>query len=487
MLERVERGVRRAGRAVPEGVAAPVEGAYADARRQIRERRADRAFGERDAGVTSSLSADAPDHVVVVVVDALRADALDSDLTPFLSSLSGTDAVAPATWTYPSVTSLLSGRYPHDHRAIRRSDAFENSVADITGLPPQSDAPLVADHLDAAGYDTYGAFGFVVPFLALRGRFARHRLYDDADAHRLLSDHAAWLADRRDGRTFSYLHLSDLHEPVEPPRAYADEHDVDLSIPDIEGWDHEDVVDATPTVERYRRHRRRLYDAAVEYADNRLAAHYRRITDLAGDVAFVVTGDHGEGFWERARFHADHFADPRPAYCVGHGGAPYEAITRVPVRVAGFDLAGADRPTSLVDIAPTVRAAVAGDAPRGDADPNAAGVPLGASVPDDRIRLVEGARYGYEKKAAYADGSKLVVSRGDDVSVAFSLPEEAETTLPSEESSRLSDALPPWPGAGDAAEGVSVGSRTESDDAATDTRREVSGDVARQLERLGYR
>ncbi|WP_227352664.1 sulfatase-like hydrolase/transferase [Haladaptatus salinisoli] len=473
MRQRVERGVRRV---VPDGVADSVEGAYAAARRGIRARRANRSFERRDAGDPTSPAADAPDHVVLVVVDALRADALDAERTPFLSSLDGTDAVAPATWTFPSVTSLLSGTYPHDHGAMRRSDDYENSVADVTGLPPQSDVPLLADHLDAAGYRTYGAFGFVVPFLALRGRFAEHRLYADADARRLLADHAEWLADRRDDRTFSYLHLADLHEPVEPPAPYAAEHDVDTSIPDIEGWNYEDVVTSTPTADRYRRNRRRLYEAAVEYADDRLAAHHRRVADLVDDAAFVVTGDHGEGFWERARFHADTFADPRPAYCVGHGGAPHEAVTRVPVRTDGFAVAGTDRPTSLVDIAPTVlRAATGEDGVGGDssadADPDAGGVPLDEPVPDDRIRLVEGTRYGYEKKAVYADGWKLMVSRGDDASVGFSLPSETETTIPPDAATRLSDALPPWPTSGDAAA----------------VRDDVAGDVARRLERLGYR
>jgi hypothetical protein len=479
MIDRIGRRVRRV---VPDGVTAPLDDASADARRRVRERRADRTFERRDARTeTASLASDAPGHVVCVVADALRADALDPDLTPFLSSLAGTDAVAPATWTYPSVTSLLSGTYPHVHGAMRRSDSYENSVADVAGLPPQSEATLLTDRLDALGYDTYGAFGFVVPFLALRGRFDRHVLYDDADAGRLLSDHLAWLSDRRDGRTFSYLHLADLHEPVDPPRAYRDERGVE-DVPGVEGWRHEDVVESTPTVDRFRENRRRLYDAAVEYADNRLAAYHRRATDVVDDVRFVFTADHGEGFWERARFHADRFADPRPAYCVGHGGGPYEAITRVPVRVDGFELAGDDRPTSLVDIAPTVLSAVAGGRPAAFGDPDgdgedgtdAVGVPLGRSVPTDRIRLVEGTRYGYEKKAAYADGRKLVVSRGDDVSVGFSLPDEEVTALPPEATSRLSDALPPWPGEGDAA-------------ADADARRDVPGDVARRLERLGYR
>lgn len=41
-------------------------------------------------------SVDAPEHVLLVVVDAMRGDVIESDRTPFLDSLSGTtEAVAP--------------------------------------------------------------------------------------------------------------------------------------------------------------------------------------------------------------------------------------------------------------------------------------------------------------------------------------------------------------------------------------------------------
>lgn len=279
---------------------------------RCRERRADRAFRERPTP-TATAGPDAPDHVVVAVVDCLRADALDAP-TPFLDGLDGRDAVTPSTWTFPAVTSLLTGRYPHGHGAIRRTDDFESSVADVTGLPPQSRAPTVSERFAAAGYDTYGGFGMVVPFLALSGRFRTHRLHDDAPADRVLGEHLSWLRERRDGRTFSYLHLADLHEPVDPPPEYRRARGVDASIPGLPGWRHEDVVADTPAVERYRDHRRRLYRAAVEYVDNRLAAYHRRASDLAGDLATVVVGDHGEGFWERAAHAAANFADSRPAY-----------------------------------------------------------------------------------------------------------------------------------------------------------------------------
>lgn len=487
-----------------------------------RERRADRAFRERaDGRPDRSPDPDAPRHVVCVVVDALRADAVDPAYAPFLDDVVDVAAISPSTWTFPAVTSLLSGTYPHRHGATRSTDGFEDSVADVTPLPEPTEATLLPDALAEAGYATYGAFGFVVPFLALEGHFATHRLYDDAPAGEILADHADWLASHREQPTFSYLHLADLHEPVDPPDGYLTAHEVDEGIPGVDSWRHEDVVEPTPTVERYRDHRRRLYRAAVEHVDNRLAAHRRRVDDLLGsgsggdggraggeaDVAHVVTADHGEGFWERAELHAGRFADPRPAYCVGHGGPPWEPVVRVPLGVSGLDVAvSPDRRTSLVDVAPTVAQAVGvelgGNAAPGPVD----GVALSEPVPDDRRVLVEGARYGYEKKAVYGDGHKLIASRGDDEALALSLPDGEAVDVPDAVEASLRESLPPWPGErgegserGEGGEKDEEGDeRHERDETDVDVEgdggdgrsdgdgRSVAPDVEERLERLGY-
>ncbi|GAB3670224.1 sulfatase-like hydrolase/transferase [Halopiger thermotolerans] len=484
-------------------------------RDRVRTWRADREFRRRvdadtSAGAAAELVDDAPQHVVVVVVDALRADAVDSSTTPHLASMLGTAAVSPSTWTFPAVASLLSGRYPHDHGAIRRVDDFEHSVADMTGLPPQprSDCRLLPERLAEAGYRTRGVFSMIVPFLALSGRFGSHELYRDASADRVLSNHLEWLADRRDERTFSYVHLGDLHEPVDPPADYWDARDVDETIPDVRTWRFEDVADpsASPTVERYRTHRRRLYRAAAEYVDNRLSAFRTRADELLPETLVVVCGDHGEAFWEHAAFAADRFADPRPAYCVGHGGAPYEAVARVPLCVGGTSAAAdriregdaalesaSNRPDpdgrrSLIDVAPTVLEAVGLPAPSG-----VAGTSLAASVEDRRL-LVESARYGYEKKAVYDGDRKLLVSAGDGVVAGFSLPEETPCTLADDREAALLEALPSWPGArskpradADAAAEPGDGPAPDGDSAGRPAEREVSRDVQRRLDRLGYR
>jgi arylsulfatase A-like enzyme len=462
------------------------------ARDRLRTQRADQEFRHRSITDVEP-AVNAPRHVVCVVVDALRADTVDESLTPYLASLSGTAAVSPSTWTFPAVTALLSGRYPHAHGAVRRVDGFEDSVADVTSLPPRPDPAirLLPERLAGAGYRTRGTFAMIVPFLALSGRFDSHVLYRDAPAERLLADHLEWLTDHRDERTFSYVHLGDLHEPVDPPADYWMTHEVDETIPDVRTWRFEDVVEPSPTVERYRVHRRRLYRAAAEYVDNRVSSFRTRADELLSETLFVVAGDHGEAFWEHAAFHADRFADPRPAYCVGHGGAPYESVTRVPLCVDGSAIetetvAGIERGTdipaafgssasgedgerrSLIDVAPTVLEAVGLDVPS-DLDGTAVTSPV-----DDRRLLVESARYGYEKRAVYDGDLKLIASRGDDVTVGLSLPDETPLTLSPERETELLEALPSWPSAEAAADGRDDG-------------RTISWDVERRLDQLGYR
>lgn len=257
----------------------------------------------------------------------------------------------------------------------------------------------------------------------------------------MLADHLEWLADRHEDRTFSRVHLGDLHEPVDPPADYWGACDVDEMIPDIRTWRFEDVANpsVSPTVERYRIHRRRLYWAAAEYVDNRLSAFQTCADEPLPETLVVVCGDRSEAFWEHAAFAADWFADPRLAYCVGHGGAPYEAVTRVPLCVGGTS-AAVDRThegdTDLESASNRPRrSALANrhrtDDPRGGRPPRSVARRRNVArhAREDRRLLVESDRYGYETKAVYDGDRKLSVSAGDDVIAGFSLSKETPCTL----------------------------------------------------------
>ena len=410
---------------------------------RFQEFQADRSFARKVCPTVKKRS-EASDHIICIVVDGLRADTVTEDETTYVGGLSGTTAVAPATWTFPSVSSLLTGQYPHQHGAIRQSDAPTKSDDEGMTLPPKipDDLATLPEYLAGVGYDTYGAFGFQMPFLAASGRFGTHKLYRNGKASEILGDYLKWLDDRQDGTTFAYLHLSDPHEPVLPPKRYARSHNVDLDIPHISQWNYTDTSEGKDA-RRYRTHRKRLYEAAVEYVDDELKTFFDQISKrLNSEPTVIVTGDHGEAFWEHSSFEAEQFYHPRSEYCVGHGGTPYESVIRVPLCTAGitFD----SDPASLIDIAPTILDEVAAWVPD-----EMAGYSHRRDIPEDRILLAESTYFGYEKKAVTMGDWKLIVSIGDDRRIGFSLPEEIPTKLPEEIQTTLEAELPPWPDGGE--------------------------------------
>lgn len=419
-------------------------------------RRADAAFARRELRDRTP-AADAPEHVVCVVVDALRADHVDDEATPFLAGLDGTAAVTPGAWTFPAVTSMLSGLYPHEHGAMMQTDEPDDSEG-IT-LPPRmdDDRETLTEVLAGAGYETYGGFGHDTPFVAVSGRFHEHALYHkvNSNADDVLGDYLDWVEGR--DRTFAFLHLADPHIPVDPPDRYWEAHDVDRTVDDVENWRYQNAVECGEDCRTYREHRRRLYRAAIDYADDALARFHDELVDVVDDPLLVVTSDHGEALWEHVAFDVDRFGGTG---CVDHGGAPYEQLARVPLATnADWDLDGY---VSLVDLAPTLFDAV------GVEGPSTSGYSLLEGVPGDRTPVIEGSLSGYEKKAIYDDGYKLIVSKGDGVEVGYAVPDEEVTEIPEQPRASMVAALPPWP-----------------DGAGAET--EVAGVVEDRLADLGYR
>lgn len=96
-------------------------------------------------------------NVLVIVVDALRADHLSSygysrRTSPHLDRLAQQGALfenafSASSWTLPSHTSLLTGRYPHEHRATEMKP----------GRPYDHRFPIIAETFGEHGYRT-GAF-----------------------------------------------------------------------------------------------------------------------------------------------------------------------------------------------------------------------------------------------------------------------------------------------------------------------------------------
>lgn len=282
-------------------------------------------------------------HVLLIVVDALRADHVgcyrDSgeSRTPSIDGLARegvrfSNAISQASWTRASVTSLMTGLYPTQHGLVDRVKQRRAGGASIGALDPS--IPTLAEILSAGGFATAA---FLAGNANLKPAFGTTRGFDHlvwhptADGSVLAEELAHWLREGRLERTFSYVHLMDVHHPL-PAEIIPSRLDrgIDLSL----------VAETTEELVGH-------YGESVREADGH-AGRLVRAIDAAGmldDTMIVLTADHGEELGEHGAM-------------LAHGRTLYRELVRVPLIVklprgahAGETI---DGPVQLIDLAPTI-------------------------------------------------------------------------------------------------------------------------------------
>lgn len=382
----------------------------------------------RDRDVSYDATVGDPRNVLFVVVDCLRADHVsafghDRPTTPTLDAFDGaafSHAVAPSPWTFPSVPSLLSGRYPHEH-----GGRFETEYRDLSSeqfpARPTASVPTIPELLESAGYDTAMLTAIPMAAKATGDRFQTVDMRYTPAADQV-SRALDWI-DGRD-RWFLHLHLGDPHAPLDVPA----EHRETFDVPDVEGledWRFREEASGEG-FEAYADARRRAYDASVRGADDELA---RLLDAVPDDTVVVVCGDHGEAFWEHPSLERRLNDDPRGFYATDHGHSVLEEVARVPLWVDAPSLPSgtSDERVSLVDVVPTVLDALdVADAPA------TTGAELGAPDPSRPV-LCEETAYGYDQRAVWVDDAKLVVVPGLDEAVWFDLSADPGESDPRED------------------------------------------------------
>jgi arylsulfatase A-like enzyme len=322
------------------------------------------------------------EHVVIVCIDTLRADHVgaygyDRETTPFLDELARQGvrfrhAWAPSSWTVPSVASLMTSLLPEEHGAFVPGEPRHLSDA----RPPQQIAPGVPtlpELLAAAGFAT-GLFS-ANPFLY--GRFQdgfEAVTVDRVDASTLTDAALSWLRRSEGHRRFLYVQYMDVHHPNHPPEPYFSMFE---GPPDGERlaehgeWRYSaqrDLEDADFTA--FRAHRIAAYDGAIRYVDRQLERLVAGLEELGllESSLLIVTSDHGEEFWDHARAQQEWSDDPRRIWGVGHGHTLFDELLRIPLIVRGRGFTPgevSDCDVSLLDIVPTVAAAVGLEPPPG--------------------------------------------------------------------------------------------------------------------------
>lgn len=303
-----------------------------------------------------------PYSVLLIVVDALRADAVGSrgavrSPTPNLDALAQRALVfrraySVSSWTHPAVAAILAGRSPTTFQPGAKSyiAAEHPTLAELLRAHGYRTAAFVANPMMdpelgfGRGFETYRGYGPWVSGLA--------PLENKATAGTVADDVLAWLAAQKPDRPwFAYVHFMDPHWPYEPSMTHLGRFwKGDLPSPE--------AVSAINTQVRARQAgapilalARHLYHASVAEVDEAIGRLLRFLDErgLNSEAVVCVTADHGEEFGEHGG--------------VLHARTLYEEVIRVPLMLAGpgFRPATYDVPVSTQALAPTLAGALGFD------------------------------------------------------------------------------------------------------------------------------
>ena len=311
-------------------------------------------------------------NVVLIMVDTLRADHLScygsaAVKTPHIDALAAdglrwVNTFSQASWTRPSVATILTGLYPSSHGAIHKADR----------LPDRVDT--LAEVLGRAGYHTVGfadnanisqAFNFQQGFDEYR--------YLAPDFFFGASEPAAQLAlysGLRLVRERFFAHYVDVHHYYQPAEVvtaevrrwldrgaraepfflfahYMDPHDPYFAHPfNGEGYARVAHPNPPPALAERLHH---LYEGEVAYLDEHLGVLFDDLKrrGLYDKTMVVLTADHGEEFREHGGW--------------WHGTTLYDEQIHVPLIVKPAGAHGLaqvrDELATSLDIAPTIVAA----------------------------------------------------------------------------------------------------------------------------------
>ncbi len=309
-----------------------------------------------------------PKHIVVLLIDTLRAERLKAFnkpsrvKTPALDALAERGvvfehAISPENWTKPAVASLLTGLWPMTHQ----------TKEDGSKLPDK--AELVSEIFQSSGYATasFIANGFVSEKFGFNQGWGKHVNYirdgKRSEAENVFKDGLAWIDTQRSSPDapagpeafkpfFLYLQTIDPHVPYDPPGKWLEAYDPDPYDgpvkPRLTPTQLADAKRNPPKINLTERDRKRLmalHDGEISYHDEELARFMEGLRErgLAEDTLIVITSDHGEEFAEHASW--------------GHGHSLYNELLHVPLLFhypRGIKPARIADTVSTLHVAPTV-------------------------------------------------------------------------------------------------------------------------------------
>ena len=292
-----------------------------------------------------------PRRIILIGVDTLRADHMSNygytlPTTPNIDKWAegGTRygyCISASPWTFPSFSSILTGRYPTVCGALS-----------LTRFLP-GDETTLAEILSREEFTTFTIINsyLVSPALNVPQGFDGVEHYEMGLCEGTFNSAREWLDAHNDEDVFLFIHLMDPHTPYQPPlefgRRYYPEYDGGV-LPRLELFRMNDKDSGGPGVinnAKFVEAQRALYDGEISYVDDQFGKFIQYIDSMgmSDDSLVVFCSDHGEEFLEHGK--------------VFHGYDLYDEVLHVPLIMRGPGIPSGkvvDNLTGTVDIFPTI-------------------------------------------------------------------------------------------------------------------------------------
>jgi arylsulfatase A-like enzyme len=311
--------------------------------------------------------------VLFILIDVARADHLgcygyERPTSPNIDRLAEDailfeNAISPSTYTKTSVASLFTGLNAHRHGVYLGT--FGKDAETVESDVLMDDFTTLAEAMFALGLNTAawvqngqlrGFLGYAQGF----SLFHDQPGYVDTITEQYVDWHDEWSARLR---SFTYLHVIDLHAPYKPPPpflgTFEPPDEISPRMSHGSWYDFKEQVLAGEVVltEAEVDGFEARYDELIMVVDHwigRIVEHLKA-SGRYDDTLIVITGDHGEGFWEHG--------------FISHSTTPFEELVHVPLIVKLPRSAGAGarvvRMVGVVDLMPTLLELVGGPVPEG--------------------------------------------------------------------------------------------------------------------------
>jgi arylsulfatase A-like enzyme len=274
--------------------------------------------------ITVPTKNDAP-LIVLYLVDTLRADhttvyGYGRNTTPALQAFSKDavvfdQAVAHASWTKPSVASILTSLLPGQHRAVQLRDSLDSSNT------------LVSERLSEKGFATAGVIANAVVYLpeanfgqgfdyfaGLHGEDGRPSKLVGGDV--VVNAALRWLDTRKGLPSFLFVHTMDPHVPYAPPAPF-DRMFEPHPLPDRPAadprTDYKEPADRERLIAQY--------DGDIAFGDQEFGRFIEELRSrgLYDRALILFVSDHGEEFLDHGQWL--------------HGRSVFDELIRVPLVV----------------------------------------------------------------------------------------------------------------------------------------------------------